>query len=692
MTTKRAPQAEARLQTGCRTVRLGSDGAEPLGKPRDMPDDVSVLFDQALGHFQAGRLSEAERILQRILEMQPRHFDTLHLLGIVLSQQGNHTEGLRCLDIALQIKAESSVIYNSRGNLLAALKRFDEALTAFETSITLDPQSPIAFGNRGNAYQELGQFDEAVASYDKAIALDPDDAEAFYKRGGALQELKRFDEAVASYDKAIALRPDYAEAWSNRGTALQALERFDEAIASYDKAIVLKPDLPEARCNRGSAFHKMKRFHEAVASYDKAVALKSDFAKAWNYRGVSLQALGRLDEAVASYDKAIAFDSDFADAFSNRAAALRALGRLEEAIGAFEQAIALAPSDPISLFNLATSRRVNAADPHFTVMKDLARDVGSLEPEARIKLHFGLGKAFADVGDPDQSFHHLLQGNSLKRQQITYDEAKTLALFKRIQSAFTAELMRDRRGLGDPSCVPVFIVGMPRSGTTLIEQILASHPKIVGAGELREFGDVVAKIRAPNGREFPEAVPAMSNEQLRRSGGNYLQAIRRIAPTAERITDKMTTNFLYLGLIHLALPNARIIHASRDPRDTALSCFSILFAEEQLGFTYDLAELGRFIRGYQALMEHWRKVLPTGVMLDVQYEELVEDIEEGARRLIAHCGLEWNDACLDFHRTSRVVQTASATQVRQPIYRTSVGRWREYGDLLQPLLQVLAEP
>jgi len=234
----------------------------------------------------------------------------------------------------------------------------------------------------------------------------------------------------------------------------------------------------------------------------------------------------------------------------------------------------------------------------------------------------------------------------------------------------------------------VFVLGMPRSGTTLVEQILASHPKVFGTGEFVEMGKLAAAIGGPNEGEFPEAVAAMSGEELRQLGGSYLQMIRRKAPTAERITGKALDNFALAGLIHLALPSARMIHIRRDPRDTALSCFSILFTNGQ-DHTYDLAELGRFYRAYEALMEHWRNVLPEDVLLEVQYEEVVCDLERQARRMVGHCGLQWDGACLAFYRTKRSVQTASAAQVRQPIYDSSVGRWRAYEDLLQPFLQAL---
>jgi tetratricopeptide (TPR) repeat protein len=365
------------------------------------------------------------------------------------------------------------------------------------------------------------------------------------------------------------------------------------------------------------------------------------------------------------------------------------IGRLEEAITVFENAIAVAPRSTAAYLNLAMAMRLTADDPRFVAMQELARNIDSLNVENQISLRFALGKVFADLGDHEQSFRNLLEANNLKRQQLAYDESKKLARFERIRATFTAELLREKTGFGDPSCVPVFIVGMPRSGTTLIEQILASHPKVFGAGELRDFGRLVRDIRGANGTEFPECVPSLSSDQVYEVGQSYLRVVQGRAPAAERIIDKMPYNFEGIGLIHLALPNARIIHACRDPRDTALSCFSILFAEGQ-EFTYDLSELGRYIRSYQALMEHWRRVLPEGTMLDVQYEKLVDSLEDGARAIVAYCGLGWDDACLAFHRTERPVRTASVSQVRQPIYRSSLGRWRPYESKLQSLFQALA--
>ncbi len=262
---------------------------------------------------------------------------------------------------------------------------------------------------------------------------------------------------------------------------------------------------------------------------------------------------------------------------------------------------------------------------------------------------------------------------------------------QRIRTIFNAELLSAKAGGGEPAPAPVFVVGMPRSGTTLIEQIIASHPKAAGAGELFDLDNIVQSLTGLNSGalSFPEVVATMSGEQLRQVGARYVAAIRALAPAAERIADKMPWNFHFAGLIHLALPNARIIHARRDPVDTCLSCFSILFEGNSNQYTYDLVELGRFYRAYDSLMAYWRDVLPPGLMLEVQYEEVVGDLEKQARQIISHCGLDWDDACLDFHKTRRPVRTSSVAQVRKPIYRSSVGRWRPYREQLRPLLEEL---
>jgi hypothetical protein len=338
------------------------------------------------------------------------------------------------------------------------------------------------------------------------------------------------------------------------------------------------------------------------------------------------------------------------------------------------------------------TRRITADDPYLGSLERLAATASSLPVSDQIRLHFAIGKACSDLGQNERAFDHLVAGNALRRRQVDYAEAEVLGLFERIQSIFSDEFVGARRGLGDPSEQPVFILGMMRSGSTLVEQILASHPDVVAAGERPDLNLAYQTIRRPipSTALYPESVTSFTAVQFRALGTEYLRRLKSRTQTAAatRITDKMPANFSSIGLIHLALPNARIIHTVRDPVATCLSCFSKLFAEDQ-PFTYDLGELGRYYRAYERLMDHWRTVLPEGTILDVRYDELVVDFPTQVRRIVDFCGLSWSDSCLTFHETVRPVRTASQRQIRQPIYQTSLSPWRPDDTKLRPLLEGL---
>jgi hypothetical protein len=292
-----------------------------------------------------------------------------------------------------------------------------------------------------------------------------------------------------------------------------------------------------------------------------------------------------------------------------------------------------------------------------------------------------------DDGEYPPAFHEYLEGNRLYRRLIRYSTESQRRYLEELRRGFGPEFMR--RSTGDPSELPVFIVGMPRSGTSLVEQVLAGHGAVHGGGELTLLSDAWRRHLGPRfAVDFAAGVAAMPDAELRAVAGEYLAGLRALAPRASRVTDKMPSNFMQLGLIHALFPGARIVHCRRDPVDTCVSCFTNLFRNGQL-FSYDLKELGEFYRLYAEQMEYWRGVLPAGTMLELDYEELVQDLESGARRLVAHCGLAWDPACLDFHTAERAVQTASAWQVRQPVYRSSVQRGRRYADELGPLLEAL---
>jgi tetratricopeptide (TPR) repeat protein len=611
-------------------------------------------FQQAISLHQQGRFREAEALYNALLEANERHFGALYQLGYMRLQQ----------------------------------HRFDAAAVLFRRAIKVDKNGADAHHQLAVALTGLGRAEEAVKHYKRAIAIAPGYAEAHNNLGHALQILGRSEEALAQFERALALNPDYPEARNNLGSTLHVLRRSEEAIAHYHQALASRPDYPPAHYNLGNALHALGRYEEAITHYHTALILSPSYAEAHNALGLAKHRLGRSEEAVVAFRKAVALKSDYADAHHNLANALMALGKMHAAIAAFDDAIALAPKRAAFFLGLVNAKRVITGDRHFEAMLELARDFTSLSRDEQIALHFALAKAFADQGEHQQSFRHLLRGNTLVRKQITYEEGEVLARLEQTRKVFDGELIRVKQGLGHGSPLPIFIIGLPRSGTTLIEQILASHPRVFGAGELGTFGGLVNELKGPANTAYPEAVTVMSEAEFRELGERYVRAIARLAPQAERVTDKMPANGRFAGLIHLALPNARIIHTCRDLRDTALSCFSVLFAQGQ-EFSYDLAELGRYCQAYSLLMQHWRSVLPPTVLLEVQYEDVVRDLEAQARRIVDHCGLEWDDRCLSFHETQRSVRTASVAQVRLPIYHTSVGRWRRHEALLTPLLRAL---
>jgi len=671
-----------------------------------------------------GREEQAVASFEKALAVKPNFAEAHNNLGNALAALRRHAEAIAHYEQAVALKPELAEAYFNCGIALAALQQNEQAVAQYEKTIACKPDHADAHTGIGQALARLGRYAEAIGKFEQALALKPDSAEAHNSLGNALAALDRHGEAVGHYRRAIEIHPDHGEAHNNLGNVLVKLNRHEEAVEHYRKALELsprsyetlnnlggallvlkrpgealalfqqalaiRPDLAEIPHNIGSALAAMDRHADAVPYYRSALALNPDFAVASCNLGIALLRLDRADEAIACFHRALAGDLGLATAHHGLGNAYVTLGRLADADLAFDRAISLEPTRAEFYRSLAESKRLAADDAHFLAMEDLARDIDSLSVDQQIELHFALGKAYADVEQLDQSFRHLLAGNALKRRQIDYDEPAEFARLRRSKAVFTPELIARMRGAGDPSEVPVFIVGMPRSGTTLVEQLLASHPRVFGADELMDFPRVAAAICEPPGatEPYPEMVLSMPAEDLRRVGALYLAGVQSKAPAADRITDKLPGNFRLLGLIHLALPNARIIHVRRDPLDTCLSCFSKLFTGRQ-PFAYDLGELGRYYRAYESLMAHWRSVLRPAVMLEVRYEDLVADLAPQARRIVAHCGLEWDERCLVFHQTRRPVRTASATQVRQPLYRSAVGRARPYAAMLGPLIAAL---
>lgn len=637
-----------------------------------------------------GRIEEAIAAFGEALALQPGSAEIRNNLGIALAALGRHDEAVAHYRTALAERPDFAEAHNNLGIALASLQRGEEAIAHYDRAIALSPRYAFAYTNRGSALAHLGRHIEAIADYERALAITPDRADARASLAGILHAAGRSSEAVEHFEKALALDPNQPATHSNFGMLLAALGRHAEAAAHFERALVLAPGSAVAHNNLGNALAAQGRQDEAIGHYRAALAIAPGSAQTHNNLGDSLMAVDRAGEAVASYDRALAINPQLASALGSRGLALLSLGGLAESRRSLEAAVALAPRRTVEHRALSEIKRYSRDDPHLAAMEALASDMAELSVREQTDLHFALGKAYDDLADHPRAFHHWQAGNALVHRQIGYDEAPRLAIFDRVREVFTREFIDTRRGCGCGSSVPIFVIGMPRSGTSLVEQVLASHPDVFGAGEITDFVtsvEAVGKAKDAEGTFFDHA-PAIAGEDLRRLGERYVESVTARAPAARHVTDKMPSNHLCLGLIHLALPNARVIHLRRDPIDTCLSCYSRLFPTS-LPYTYDLGELGRHYRAYQRLMEHWRQVLPQDAMLEVQYEALVADFEPQARRILAYCDLGWDEACARFYETQRPVRTASAAQVRRPLYQSSVGRWRPYQEMLGPLFDAL---
>ena len=567
-----------------------------------------------------------------------------------------------------------------------------EARSCLERLVALQPGSSTAHNNLGLVLQQLGEAAEAAQQYGIALSLDPDNAAIHGNLAAVQSELGEYEAALGAARRALDLDAKLVGPHVFAAIAESGLGRNDAALLWLDRAAVLAPDNVAVLVARANALRLADQIEEGLRCCQRATELDPSNGEAFNGLGLLLDALGRQGEALAAFDRAIALMPAPAVALANKAALLLQEGERDEALAATDRALSLDPQFALAWYNRADAKTFTAGDPDIVAMEQVLQEDEGRQPRGagarehgRLLLHYALGKAYLDSGDGARAFTHLHRGSRIKRSSLAYDADASAHVMEAIAAACPAPLFAQFAGAGNPTELPVFVVGMPRSGTTLIEQILASHPQVHGGGEPNHIENLA---RAMGGPGYGAVGGSWSPARIAEFAERYLALMPPPAASVRRHVDKMPSNFLHAGLIHLTMPKARIIHARRDPVDTCLSCYSKLFATGQ-EFSYDLAELGRYYRSYERLMAHWRAVLPRDRFIEIDYETLVPDFETEVRRLLAFCGLRWDDVCLRFYETRRTIRTASKMQVRQPLYGSSIGRWKSFAAELVPLIEAL---
>jgi tetratricopeptide (TPR) repeat protein len=533
-----------------------------------------------------------------------------------------------------------------------------------------------------------GKPNEAFAWICHAARLHPNRYEPHYFLGCMHASKGQHEKAILCLNRALEAKPSDIEVTRALVLSLRRTNRFAEAELETRNWSKISPNDPGARATLAHIFMEQYRLDEALSEASAAAALAPESVDAIILVARILAQLGRAQEASTALLRARERAPDRPDVLLHLGNILKIEGRFDEARAALYHALKADPANAAAFFELAEITHFSQGDPLLAEMEKLA----AVEPAAPqpASLHFALGKAHDDVDQVESAFRHFAIANAREHAENRYDEGATLAAIARIKDIFSPAFVERLRGSGNPSDLPIFIVGMPRSGTTLVEQILANHSVVAAGGELHHFHlsvDAVLASRS-NVRAFPENLAALVPEDVTEIGERYLSHLMPLAGTRSRVTDKLPANALLVGLVHAALPNAKVIHCKRDPIDTCLSCFMTSFGR-RVPYSTDLSTLGRYYRAQTKLMDHWRSVLPAESFLDLRYEDVVADLEGQARRLTSHCELDWDPHCVQFHKARRSVNTASVSQVRKPIYDSSIGRGRRYAAHLGPLVSAL---
>ena len=563
--------------------------------------------------------------------------------------------------------------------------KISEALDAIELLFRDHPNESLLLNIRGACYAALGQLEDSVQSYQDALAIKPNYSDASYNLGNVLKDLGHLEDAIKSYKRTIAIEPQYHAAQHNLGVTLQELGLFDDAAEQYEKALNINPDNIEARINLGYVYQTLGQLEDAIEQYDSILSIHPENVEVLNNLGIIYRDLGHTDDAISYYKKALKVDPRYAGAYYNLGFIYQDLGQVADSIEQYEKAISIS-DHAWSYHNLSYLKQFKANDPQIAKMQSLLSN-SKLSNLDRIHLSLALAKVHEKLGNQVEFFQFLNQGNSLRKKELNYslEQSKEIhSAIKKIFTSFTPSTIKST-SKQQPKKQPIFIVGMPRSGTSLVEQILDSHSKVYGAGELntltRLVNPIIKNYLAGDIKNLTETTLLFIHQE-------YTDMLSRLSTSKTIITDKLPLNFQYIGFILSVFPDAKIIHLKRDARATCWSNYKHFFTDTENGYSHDFEDLVGFYSLYCEQMDFWHDLYPNKIY-DLCYEDLTNDQENETRKLLKYCDLDWDKNCLNFHQNQRQVKTPSTLQVRQKIYKGSSDAWKEHWAHIQPLINGL---
>lgn len=657
-------------------------GAAPVAKPREQLGRARQLIETARFAAAASALREMLRSAQEPAD----EAEALYMLAVAERYDGRPADALATIERLLEQQPEHGRAHQERGHALLALQRPDEAADAYGRAVALNPGLIASFDKLAELHRAAGRAREADIAASQARFLGRLPPELLSVTGFIHEN--QLDKAETLCRHFLREHKHHVEGMRLLAEIAVRLKIFDEAEFLLESCVEFSPEYTPARIDYLNVLIRKMKFEPA---YEQAKLLTERHPEDLRFRSslaTTLVGLGKFSEGIAAYRDVLERTPDNAEVRLLLGHALKTVGDTAAAVDAYRSAYRTKPDFGDAFWSLANTKTYEFSDAEIEQIRR-AEQSAQIGVEDRIHMCFAAGKALEDRGDYELSFEYYQRGNDLKRAQTRYDAADTQRRIQAQIDTCTPELFERLRGVGCPRPDPIFIVGLPRAGSTLLEQILASHSMVDGTMELHNVLALAQRLRRGGAGKpaYPAILGELERDYFRRFGEQYLEHTQAYRAGAPFFIDKMPNNFLHIGLIRLMLPEAKIIDARREPMACCFSNYKQLFGEGQ-EFSYGLHEVGTYYAGYVRLMEHWDRVLP-GFVLRVRHEDVVDDLETQVRRILDFCGLPFEDGCLQFHRTERGVRTPSSEQVRRPIYRSGLDAWRRYEAQLEPLKDAL---